>query len=188
MVVDLGYGLPVETAMRSCAVGTGLARRMGMSEQQAADVFYVSLLLHVGCLAYSHETTVWFGDDAAVHRAVVRTNSAWEVVSVLLPEATRGLPAGARAKSLALLAARGPAFSKRHERIRAEHKTRLRRAVARIASQLPVAALPVASATVVSGCALIAADDGRARAVVARQLARYASSALVETWTRKSLR
>ena len=115
VVVDLGYGLPVETAMRSCAVGTGLARRMGMSEQQAADVFYVSLLLHVGCLAYSHETTVWFGDDAAVHRAVVRTNSAWEVVSVLLPEATRGLPAGARAKSLALLAARGPAFSKRHD-------------------------------------------------------------------------
>jgi hypothetical protein len=50
-VVDLGYGLPVETAKRSCAVGTGLARRIGLSEQQTADVFYVSSLLHVGCLA-----------------------------------------------------------------------------------------------------------------------------------------
>jgi hypothetical protein len=68
--------------MRSCAVGTGLARRIGLSAQQAADVVYVSLLLHLGCLAYSHETTVWFGDDAAVQRAVVRTSTAWEVVSV----------------------------------------------------------------------------------------------------------
>ena len=72
IVVDLGYGLPMETAMRSCVVGTDLARRMGLSEREAADVFYVSLLLHVGCLAYSHETAAWFGDDAAVHRAVVR--------------------------------------------------------------------------------------------------------------------
>ena len=41
-----------------------------------------------------------------------------------------------------------------YERIRAEHLTRLRRAVARIAAQLPVAGLPVASATVAAGCAL----------------------------------
>jgi hypothetical protein len=46
---------------------------------------------------------------------VVRTHAACEVFSVLLPETTRRLPAGARAKSLALLAARGPAFSKRHD-------------------------------------------------------------------------
>jgi len=73
-----------------------------------------------------------------------------------------------------------------HDRIGAEHITRLRRAVARIAAQLPVAALPVASAIAVSGCAVIADDDRRGRAVVARQLARYASSALVGTCTRES--
>jgi HD-GYP domain-containing protein (c-di-GMP phosphodiesterase class II) len=115
VVVDLGYGLPMETAMRSCLVSTHLARRMGLSEREAADVFYVSLLLHVGCLAYSHETAAWFGDDAAVHRAVVRTKTAWEVVSVLIPEATRGLPAAARVKSVALLTARGQEFSRRHD-------------------------------------------------------------------------
>ena len=115
VVVDLGYGLPMETAMRSCLVSTHLARRMGLSERETADVFYVSLLLHVGCLAYSHETTAWFGDDAAVHRAVVRTQTAWDVVSVLIPEATRGLPAAARVRSVALLSARGQAFSKRHD-------------------------------------------------------------------------
>jgi hypothetical protein len=64
VLVDLGYGLPMETAMRSCVVGTALARKMGPSEREASDVFYVSLLLHVGCLAYSHETAEAYGDDA----------------------------------------------------------------------------------------------------------------------------
>jgi hypothetical protein len=72
-----------------------------------------------------------------------------------------------------------------YERIGAEHMTRLRRAVARIVAQLPIAPFPVASATVFSGCALSAADDVRGRAVVARQLARYASSALVGTCVRE---
>ena len=64
-------------------------------------------------------------------------------------------------------------------RLAVEQESRLRRTVAWIAAQLPFHALPVASATVRSGCALIVADDGRGRAVVARQLARYAASSLV---------
>ena len=114
-VVDLGYGLPMETALRSCLVGTAMARRMGLAEQEAADVFYVSLLLHVGCLTYSHETAALFGDDAAVRRAVARTRTPWDIVSVLIPEATRGLPAAVRLKSVALFTVRGPGFSKRHD-------------------------------------------------------------------------
>jgi HD-GYP domain-containing protein (c-di-GMP phosphodiesterase class II) len=86
-----------------------------LPEREAAEVFYVSLLLHVGCLAYSHETNAWFGDDAAVRRAVVRTNYPWEIVTVLIPEATRDLPPGDRLKSVALFATRGPGFAKRHD-------------------------------------------------------------------------
>ncbi|HKY17193.1 MAG TPA: HD domain-containing phosphohydrolase [Microthrixaceae bacterium] len=115
IVADLGYDLPVETAMRAGLVGTDLARRLGLSEPEAADVFYVSLLLHVGCLAYSHETAALFGDDAAVHRAVVRTTTSREIATVLIPEATRGLRFASRVKSVALLAATGPAFAKRHD-------------------------------------------------------------------------
>ncbi len=73
-----------------------------------------------------------------------------------------------------------------YERMGTEHLIRLRCAVARIAAQLPVLSLPAASATVASGCALITADDARGRAVVARLLARYASSALVGTCVRES--
>jgi hypothetical protein len=69
-------------------------------------------------------------------------------------------------------------------RIAVEQESRLGRVVAWIAAQLPFHALPVASAIVGSGCALVVADDGRGRAVVARQLARYASSSLVAACAR----
>lgn len=115
IVVDLGYGLPIETAMQSCLLGTALARRLGLEEREVAEVFYVSLLLHVGCLAYSHETAAWFGDDTAVRRGVVRTNAPREIVTVLIPEVTRERSAGSRLKSVALFASRGSGFSKRHD-------------------------------------------------------------------------
>src|SRR4051794_7609430 len=54
-----------------------------------------------------------------------------------------------------------------HEWTGDEHLRRVRRAVARIADQLPAPGLPVASATVLSGCARVAADDADARAVAA---------------------
>jgi HD-GYP domain-containing protein (c-di-GMP phosphodiesterase class II) len=114
-VVDLGYSLPAESAMRACLVGTALARQMGVSEEEAAEVFYVSLLFHVGCLAYSHETAAVLGDDVAVHRAVVRMDSPVGVFTVLLPELTRGLSPAARLKAAAVLTARGPGFAKRHD-------------------------------------------------------------------------
>ena len=37
IVADLGYGLPLETALRSCLIATGLARRMDLPENEIAD-------------------------------------------------------------------------------------------------------------------------------------------------------
>ena len=64
-------------------------------------------------------------------------------------------------------------------RLRDEQLTRLRAAVSRIEAQLPLDVFPVASAIVAAGCAVIAADDESCAAIAARQLARYAASALV---------
>ncbi|MGH2393903.1 MAG: HD-GYP domain-containing protein, partial [Candidatus Limnocylindria bacterium] len=117
IVSDMGYGLPVETAMRACLVGTALARRMDFTEEEVGHVFYVSLLLHVGCIAFSHETAVAFGDDLAVNRAAIRTNltEVRQVFTVLIPEMTRGMQAGARLKSAATMTTRGHAFSLAHD-------------------------------------------------------------------------
>lgn len=116
MVSDLGYRLPVDTAVRSCVVGTSLARRMELPEPEVSDVFFVSLLFHVGCVAYSHETTEQFGDDLAVNHAAVKTDitSVRDVFSTLMPESTRHLPASARLKGAATMAVRGQAFGRAH--------------------------------------------------------------------------
>jgi hypothetical protein len=59
IVVDLAHGLPIETAMPSCLLGTVHARRLGRRSERMAEVFLRQpWLLHVGCLAYSHETDV----------------------------------------------------------------------------------------------------------------------------------
>lgn len=122
MVSDLGYRLPVDTAVRSCVVGTSLARRMELPEPEVSDVFFVSLLFHVGCVAYSHETTEQFGDDLAVNHAAVKTDitSVRDVFSTLIPESTRHLPASARLKGAARMAARGQAFGRAHNQASCE--------------------------------------------------------------------
>ncbi len=73
---DLGFGLPPEEAMRSCLISTALARRLGMPEEEVADAYYTSLLMHVGCSALSHETASIFGDERPVLTAVASTNVA----------------------------------------------------------------------------------------------------------------
>jgi HD-GYP domain-containing protein (c-di-GMP phosphodiesterase class II) len=113
----MGYGLPPETAMRACLVGTGLARAMDLSEEEVGHVFHVSLLLHVGCIAFSHETAVLFGDDLAVNRAAIRTNftDVRQVFTVLVPEMTREMQAGNRLKSAATMTAKGRSFGMAHD-------------------------------------------------------------------------
>jgi HD-GYP domain-containing protein (c-di-GMP phosphodiesterase class II) len=95
---DLGFGLRPETAMRSCLVATGLARALDLPDTEVADTYYTSLLFHVGCPAFSHETAALFGNELAITRAVARTNLAdpADFLATLVPEATRGLPQRAR--------------------------------------------------------------------------------------------
>src|SRR5687768_650829 len=122
IVSDLGYDLPIETALRSCLIGTALARRMALPERQVADVFYVSLLFHVGCVAYAHETFELFGDDQTVRRAAVETDltDMRDIFATLIPGATRGLPAAARIRGAVRMAVSGRAFGKAHDQASCE--------------------------------------------------------------------
>jgi HD-GYP domain-containing protein (c-di-GMP phosphodiesterase class II)/DNA-binding CsgD family transcriptional regulator len=122
IVADLGYGLPIETALRSCLIGTVLARRMDLSDREVADVFYVSLLFHVGCVAYAHETFELFGDDQAVRRAAVETDftDVRDIFATLIPEATRGLPPVARVRGAMRMVLTGRSFGKAHDQASCE--------------------------------------------------------------------
>ena len=122
IVSDLGYGLPIETALRSCLIGTALARRMDLPEREVADVFYVSLLFHVGCVAYAYETYELFGDDNAVRRAAVETDfgDMRDIFTTFILGATRGLPPTARVRGAVRMAVRGRAFGKAHDQASCE--------------------------------------------------------------------
>ncbi|MEX0629142.1 MAG: HD domain-containing phosphohydrolase [Chloroflexota bacterium] len=87
LVTDLGMGQPAEDAMRACFLGTGLARRMGLSEEDASHVFYTTLLRHVGCTASAHEEAAHIGgDELATRPLAFRTdfNSPREALRLMV--------------------------------------------------------------------------------------------------------
>ena len=86
--------------------------------------------------------------DAPTHAIalLVRPPTIWALDEAI--DAERLFPRGARFAPERFAAIEHHAYG----RIRAEHLARLRRAVARIVAQLPAAGLPVASATIASGC------------------------------------
>ena len=65
LVSDMSRSRPAEEAMRACLVAVMLARSMGLSDRDAAAVYYTTLLRSVGCTATSHEYSALYGDDLA---------------------------------------------------------------------------------------------------------------------------
>ena len=114
---DLGFGLPSETAMRACLVATRLARLHGFAEDDVRDAFYTSLLLHVGCPGFSHETAALFGNELAITRAVAQTNLAdpADYAATLIPEATRDLPPHSRERLAKRIVRHGPEFGRLYD-------------------------------------------------------------------------
>jgi HD-GYP domain-containing protein (c-di-GMP phosphodiesterase class II) len=117
IVADMGYGFPVGHATRSCLIGVGLARALGLAEDEVADTFYTSLLSHIGCVSFSHEMTAAFGDEFAANMAGAKTNFAdpKDIFATLIPETARGLRPGAQVKAAAFIVTRGRALGRRYD-------------------------------------------------------------------------
>ena len=91
-------GVQPDDAVRSCLVATALARKLNLREGEVAEVFYDSLIEHVGCLGYAHETYRVWGDDVAANRAAQRTNFAapTELFTAYVPTLLRNRQAQTR--------------------------------------------------------------------------------------------
>jgi putative nucleotidyltransferase with HDIG domain len=76
VATDLGMGQEPEKAVRSCLLATALARALELSDAEIRDVYYTSLLQHLGCTASSHEVTHLFGDDVTTNRRAERTDES----------------------------------------------------------------------------------------------------------------
>lgn len=101
LVTDQGMGAPDEQALRSCLVATGLARRMGMDDSAVGNVYYATLLEHLGCTATAHEEAARLGGDELATRPIVsRTDFArpGEVLA-MLRRVGSGRPLASRARA-----------------------------------------------------------------------------------------
>lgn len=76
VATDLGMGHGPEKAVRACVLATELARAAGLAHVHVRDVYYSTLLIHLGCTAPSHELAFLFGDDVGVLPRAERTDEA----------------------------------------------------------------------------------------------------------------
>lgn len=108
-LADLGFGLHSGEAARSSALAAGLARSLGLTDDEARSALYTALLLHVGCVGYAHETARLFGDELVMGAASARTNLAdpRDVLTTFLPMVTRGRRPRERVRLTAATLARG---------------------------------------------------------------------------------
>jgi len=129
-VTDLGMGQLPEDAIRSCLLAISIARRMDLSERDVGDVYYTTLLQHVGCTAYAHETAALFGgDDIAVRAGGARIDFAnpKEALPFLVFELGRGATPLGRARGVIAAISKGQEFDEKLARSNCEvavHMTR----------------------------------------------------------------
>lgn len=86
LAADAGMGLEPGEAARATVIAARLAREVGGADP--AEVYFTTLLQHVGCTAYAHEAaSLLGGDEIAVKAAAMRTDFAriHDVLLVYLP-------------------------------------------------------------------------------------------------------
>jgi HD-GYP domain-containing protein (c-di-GMP phosphodiesterase class II) len=110
LATDLGLGQPQEHLLRQTVIARRLAAEAGLTDADRAAVFYVSMLVWVGCVSDSHEVGAWFGDDVQLRadlRQVRRTGRS--PMRFMLGRVGDGSPPARRLMMIARLLAGGPA-------------------------------------------------------------------------------
>ncbi len=122
LLSDLGFALPPEESMRSCLIATSLARRMGLTEDAVADVFYTALIQHAGCTGFAHETAVVYGDELVMNAAAARTDPGdmGDVLNTYLRAVARANGPIGWTRAAVYTLVRGAQFSRRYATARCE--------------------------------------------------------------------
>ena len=63
LATDLGFGQPPEHMLRATRIALRVGQRLGLTTQELASVYDVSILTYVGCPVYGNESAAVFGDD-----------------------------------------------------------------------------------------------------------------------------
>ena len=72
LATDLGMGKPMESALCSCVLSVRLGETLGLSESELHEIYYLSLLRHIGCNVEAPMMAAFVGDEIAL-RANIAT-------------------------------------------------------------------------------------------------------------------
>jgi HD-GYP domain-containing protein (c-di-GMP phosphodiesterase class II) len=110
LATDLGLGQPVEHVLRSWLIAARLGERVGLSDEERRNLYYVVGLAWAGCVAETPVVAAWFGDDIAFRDAGLRADRAGlSMVNLALRHVGAGSSALHRLRLGATLVATGGA-------------------------------------------------------------------------------
>src|SRR5688572_23395848 len=118
LAIDLGSGQPMEWVIRCTLLGARLAEALNLNEDERRDIFYLSLLRHIGCTANAHSDAQLFGNEmvgaAAMTIDADDTQAVIRYVTSVIGKDTLGnnRPWLARAAMFARVLAAGPNLAK----------------------------------------------------------------------------
>jgi hypothetical protein len=110
LATDLGTGVPLEQALRTCLLAIRLADDLGLRPAELRSTYYLALLRAIGCSATAYDLVDLFGDDLGL--------SGWQgtgdlvdprqMLPILLRHVGRDQPPARRAAMLLHLFANMP--------------------------------------------------------------------------------
>jgi HD-GYP domain-containing protein (c-di-GMP phosphodiesterase class II) len=112
---DLAHNLPTESALRNSLVAIGIGKRQGLAGQELSDIYYLSLLHHIGCtgaaifaaqLAEGDDIDLFFNFFAADHA------NRLELMGIMLTSLNRHRGAATRARTAFNLMTKGDSTMK----------------------------------------------------------------------------
>jgi putative nucleotidyltransferase with HDIG domain len=95
IVTDLAMGQEPEKSVRAAILAVELARRLDLPDADVRDVYYATLMKHLGCTATAHEEAALHGPDERGTRAVAERTDETELSELLSYLAVAGRGAGA---------------------------------------------------------------------------------------------
>lgn len=125
---DLAHNLPTESALRNSLVALGIAQRQGLSGEELSDVYYLSVLRHIGCTgAAVYGSRLAEGDDIDLFYNFVAADHAdmVQMMGKALTSLNRRRGLAVRARSTLNLMTRGDSTIKLMQASTCEGASRL---------------------------------------------------------------
>ncbi|MBI3241508.1 MAG: HD domain-containing protein [Chloroflexi bacterium] len=108
LAIDLGNGQPIEWVMKCTLLGLNLAKAIGLSDDEQREVYYLSLLRHIGCTATAPADARRMGDETVVAEGMtIDLDDPAQTLSFVLRNVGKTKPLAERLRLMANMLAVG---------------------------------------------------------------------------------